>query len=273
MRARQGKLKSVKIGRNWVTKTEWIEEYLKTLGNEKTETQKTLQIKRKEPPINLPIETLTQKLNVSSIVVPRPIIRFRFVAIFILILFLGGLFLLGQIKPMILPENLRNIGPELTITLSVMSSKENQASTFKTFERYGQWLKENLESRAPILKTVYLVADDFITEKIFRFGRFVISPFSKVYQLVFLSEDKPKPEEKKETLEPETEKPEETKTKEGMVILPSQSQDEETIKKIKESFSDEVRVEIEDETSGFIIPIFREREGEKYLYLMVPIKN
>jgi len=29
LRARQGKLKSVKFGRNWVTKREWLEEYLK----------------------------------------------------------------------------------------------------------------------------------------------------------------------------------------------------------------------------------------------------
>ena len=29
LRARQGKLKAVKIGRNWLTKKEWIEEYQK----------------------------------------------------------------------------------------------------------------------------------------------------------------------------------------------------------------------------------------------------
>ena len=28
LRARQGKLKAVKIARNWVTKKEWLEEYL-----------------------------------------------------------------------------------------------------------------------------------------------------------------------------------------------------------------------------------------------------
>lgn len=34
LRARQRKLKAVKIGRNWLTKREWIEEYLK--NNKKT---------------------------------------------------------------------------------------------------------------------------------------------------------------------------------------------------------------------------------------------
>ncbi len=29
LRARQGKLKALKFGRNWITKKEWLEEYLK----------------------------------------------------------------------------------------------------------------------------------------------------------------------------------------------------------------------------------------------------
>jgi hypothetical protein len=37
LRARQGKLRAIKIGRNWVTKREWIEEYLrKYQGKEET---------------------------------------------------------------------------------------------------------------------------------------------------------------------------------------------------------------------------------------------
>ena len=36
LRARQGKLKSVKFGRNWVTTKEWLEEYLKNYSGVKT---------------------------------------------------------------------------------------------------------------------------------------------------------------------------------------------------------------------------------------------
>jgi hypothetical protein len=57
------------------------------------------------------------------------------------------------------------------------------------------------------------------------------------------------------------------------VVIPSTEKDEEVVKKIKESFSDEIKVEPKDETSGIIIPVFREREGEKYLYILVPVKN
>ena len=35
LRSRQGKLRAVKIGRNWLTKKEWIEEYLKDNKNNK----------------------------------------------------------------------------------------------------------------------------------------------------------------------------------------------------------------------------------------------
>ena len=33
LRARQGKLKAVKFGRNWVTKKEWLNEYLEEVDN------------------------------------------------------------------------------------------------------------------------------------------------------------------------------------------------------------------------------------------------
>ena len=60
--------------------------------------------------------------------------------------------------------------------------------------------------------------------------------------------------------------------KEGLVVIPSTEKAEETIQKIKASFSDEVRVTPEDESSGIIVPIFREREGQEYIYLMVPVR-
>ena len=61
--------------------------------------------------------------------------------------------------------------------------------------------------------------------------------------------------------------------KEGVVAVPSTGSDEEMRKKIQESFSDEVTIQRQDETSGLITPVFREREGGKYLYMMVPVKE
>lgn len=77
--------------------------------------------------------------------------------------------------------------------------------------------------------------------------------------------------------EPEKELPEEKPLpkpeKEGLVIIPSTKEDEEIKEKIKASFSDEVRVSPEDKTSGIIVPIFREKEGQEYPYIMVPVKE
>jgi len=57
----------------------------------------------------------------------------------------------------------------------------------------------------------------------------------------------------------------------GLVTIPSSSKDDDKKKDIQTSFSDEVRVEPVDLSSGYIVPIFREKEGDKFMYIMVPV--
>ncbi len=48
LRARQGKLKAIKFGRNWVTKKEWVDQYLehiKEYNNEKNHLSDTKKVK------------------------------------------------------------------------------------------------------------------------------------------------------------------------------------------------------------------------------------
>jgi len=247
LRARQGKLKAIKIGRNWVTKKEWLDEYLKNFSsNNKNEVLKKDELKKVEPPANLPVETEAIKLSLSLVEpsVSRTWLKFAVVLIFIL--FIGGSFLFWHVQR---DESLRSLKPG-----------ESRASTIETFKEYAYWLK----SQAPKVKTAYFTADDYVKEKFIQGYRIVVDPFSKVYRLVFSPPEKIETQEEPEILET---------TEEGMVVVPSTEDDEEMKTKIKEAFSDEVRVEIEDETSGIIIPVFREREGDKYLYIMVPVKN
>ena len=262
LRARQGKLKATKIGRNWVTKKEWLEEYLKVFGEKEIEKKTTPQFKKAEPPPNLPVETSTQKLEISIVEKSEPRIRLRLATVFIFILFLEGIFLLGRTKPNLFPEGIKDNYQKATVTIMEIGSGEVQASTIDVFKRYAFWLKGNLESRVPGFEIVYSAADNFVNRKLVQVGHSVLRPFSRFYQLVFSPEKKP-----------ETEEQETLGLKEGIVVVPSEGKDEEIKRKIKEAFSDEVRVEIKDETSGFIVPIFKEKEGEKYLYLMVPMKN
>jgi len=64
LRARQGKLKAIKFGRNWVTKKEWIQEYLSGIESYENNLNGKKKVKREEkkpdarlanPPKNLPI--------------------------------------------------------------------------------------------------------------------------------------------------------------------------------------------------------------------------
>ena len=55
LRARHGKLKSVKLGRNWMTTKEWLEEYLSHNGNGNGNGHAPVaRLAFAEPPENLP---------------------------------------------------------------------------------------------------------------------------------------------------------------------------------------------------------------------------
>jgi hypothetical protein len=53
LRARQNKLKAVKIGRNWVTTREWVEEYLNKIPNPKSQITNKFQFSKIIPKVIL----------------------------------------------------------------------------------------------------------------------------------------------------------------------------------------------------------------------------
>lgn len=225
LRARKGKLKTIKIGRNWVTKKEWIQEYLK-----KAEEYNNLKTKKVvSPPENLPIEVVSAR---PSLVKPVPQIQFIYVVALVFVLLVaGGIFALRQAQgDLEFAEWIGRVSyPHTGIaTISVPPVLKEVGGTFKKF---SQWIVE-----------IYTAANNFVEEKIAQ-GYKAFTQFWKA------------PEE------------------EGLVVIPSTEKDEEVKEKIKAAFSDEVKVEPKDKTSGIIAPIFREREGQKYLYILVPVQN
>jgi len=66
-------------------------------------------------------------------------------------------------------------------------------------------------------------------------------------------------------------------SREGLVVVPSSgdsAKDDVTKERIRKSFSDDVAVlPDEDGTAGMIQPIFRDSEGDQYLYVLVPIEE
>jgi len=69
LRARQGKLKAVKIGRNWITKKEWVKEYVERIeeyNNNNLHTEKFVAL-----PKNLPVKPLSRQWSFFQIRQPR----------------------------------------------------------------------------------------------------------------------------------------------------------------------------------------------------------
>ncbi len=66
-----------------------------------------------------------------------------------------------------------------------------------------------------------------------------------------------------------------TKAK-GLVVIPSKDKqmDADAIEQIKNSFSDNVKITPDESgESGIIQPIFRDKEGNEYIYVLVPIQE
>jgi len=88
LRARQGKLKALKLGRNWVTKKEWLKEYVGQVegynnqaNNHKKIKEKIIKIKEKtidsNAPENLPIEKF--RISLPNLERLRPALAFAVV--------------------------------------------------------------------------------------------------------------------------------------------------------------------------------------------------
>jgi len=307
LRARQGKLKAVKFGRNWVTKKEWLEEYLEKVEeyNNTLTAQKVV-----APPGNLPIEE------------PASLVRFGFIVALVFVLLVAGCvfgktsfqnvfetanpyvieisqasdlaakeifedtknsyaqipsltqefnegfdkgmaeifksassytYLIGGAGDIIV-ENVVEVLAEIVsdIPQSFVTVSLSTASIGDVFQEYGQWIGKStsgwFSSQTEEIVQNYWLLNDFLEGKIKTLSQL----FRKPEKIV------------EEKLIPKS-------AEGGAVIIPSTEKDEEVKEKIKSAFSDEVKVEPKDKTSGIIIPIFKEGEGQKYLYILVPI--
>ncbi|MCK4355316.1 hypothetical protein KAW43_03180 [Candidatus Parcubacteria bacterium] len=106
LRARQGKLKAVKFGRNWVTKKEWVQEYFGATNSEKAKEQagKTQKAQRflfsADRLFSSVAELLILVRRLSAnlkIVVKRPELKYAVVGV-LLFIFIGAGFVLGAPK-------------------------------------------------------------------------------------------------------------------------------------------------------------------------------
>ncbi len=315
LRARQGKLKAIKFGRNWVTKKEWLNEYLLEIeeyNNSFVKEKKTI-----APPRNLPTEEQFEKdvirLDVRKILKPELQVRFGFVVIFTLSLIVTSL-IFGQESFKSVYQNVStfvgSIDKQIDEVLADMPKEVqeivrgiNNNIDRKAIEivEISKWVVGNISNETAKPKSfvleireMYNLVDEFLDKKFVDLGKETYDAVSKRAQAVVSFASKVRDSyiaaddffEKKlsqgyKAITQLFKAPEEIKEEElipkpgeeGIVVIPSTEKDEELKKKIEESFSDEIMVEVKDKTSGIIKPIFKKDKDQEYLYILVPIKH
>jgi len=321
LRARQNKLKAVKFGRNWVTKKEWLDDYLaENSKNQKIKSEpihqnfsqrkEILSTEPKAPKIDfselryfmryaLPvvmilclsgtsiifgenIVSLTSKMNL------HPIQDFKDTIAFVASIEIPEVDIpeieMPKVKkpelkipkieiPPIKPVLVEAIGGTIVRSkgnlqnyLADTSAEANQILKYgvNVFQKFSSWCGSRIVA---IGKTIVEIPSK-ISRTFNKAGVLVKNKLGDVYDFFFpFSRQKiAVKSEPEEILISDS-------NQEGIIVIPSTEDNEKMEEKIKESFSDEVRVKPEDQDSGIIIPIFKEKEGDEYLYILVPIEN
>ena len=182
LRARQGRLKAIKFGRNWVTRKEWLKEYLEKVGeyNDKIKSPKFI-----APPENLPIEEVSNFQDFVSQRLKTPALRLGFLIVLVFISLTVTImfdkesfrnvfedispfmYIIGRAGDIIVEESFgaitgtiissvesfSNVGESIKIAIS--TRKNQTADIGGLFKEYGQWLSRS-----------YFTANDFIERKL-----------------------------------------------------------------------------------------------------------
>ena len=151
LRARHGKLKAMKFGRNWVTKKEWLDEYLKKTeeynNNNNNHSLKLDHAKKFiSPPGNLPIEKI-------------PVLRFSFVTALVFILLTAGI-TFGK-------ESFKNVFEDASGKLPLLVQGISQGFDRGTSVAISnfQFLISNLDENISLSRDALGIAGDIIIEK------------------------------------------------------------------------------------------------------------
>ncbi|MCX6760284.1 MAG: hypothetical protein NTW46_02995, partial [Candidatus Nealsonbacteria bacterium] len=223
LRIRQGKLKAVKLGRNWMTTKEWLDEYLKKIEKYEKETGRIF-IKKIKPKFQeQPITSKKEGINIGSSD----------------LMAIGGV----KIKSFLFPQKIIAV---LAI-IGIASSFFCGAIILNDKYILPSGLVKNLSAQTlQFIETTFSNYFSFLFDKASKFAEGIFK-WPKYFSLAPPIKDQ------------------------GSVVVPSTSEDGNLKIKIQNSFSDEVKVEPIDDTSGYIIPVFDDKSGDKYLYMMVPI--
>jgi hypothetical protein len=307
LRARQGKLMAVKIGRNWVTTRDWLDCYLKQVEVSKNHAAIINPCVQKRV-FKQAIDNLVDK-QLSGDLIKQKIVKIALrprryalsskiiakslpllVVILLILVFyqLWPDFEIFKSKAESYSLTLRQrftlstqlSKPGFADSLSIASEKDVWAglslNVKKVCDTAKQRIFEKLQSVEGVGITGRWISQTLLTMKNALWGLrniylAVIGDMQKLEQGLwfYLSGGRVFEQEIAKTDQPVP------KYQGGLIVIPSKGEQTDIAikEKIRLSFSDEVLVEPEDDNSGIITPVFKNKTGDHYLYMMVPTKN
>ncbi len=278
---RQGKLKSERHGKKWLTSRIWIGEYLGTLKEhyKSANSHYTNGFERISVREEIPVFLFSGKDFCKSPFsaksdfkeVPKSdfkiksdfVIAFSFSAI---ILFVVYFFSIGFLPNESISGAAKNFSARFST--SVVALVSDAGGAVIDFSDFSERTKNNFQSFFSGVKSVVFATRDFVLDpkaKLLGFGRMVRLAFAPPKE-VGLPAGSPT----------STAEPVEPQIRDGLVVFPSGGtvSKETAIKLVKDSFSDEVIVKPdEDGDAGVIQPAFKNGKGGEYIYVMVPAKK
>lgn len=285
LRARQGKLKAVKIGRNWSTTKEWLKAYVDQVEGykDKISVSRFMQSEAKiastrklpNPPENLPIEeTFAKPILIPALVSPKISFTelFKLTSAFAVVLVLLGF--TSVLSRDSLQEVSRDISPIMEYAVASATSylPDFEFGEVQNFAgsvggiggSYIAWLHNTFSGMVSGIATNVQSVHTSITQRIRSLGERFGDRFATE-----------KPRSTQEESSGDVDSPTGTPQveKRGLVVVPSTEDNEKVKEQVKQSFSDEVVVVPHDDESGIITPVFREREGSDFFYILVPLQD
>ena len=243
LRARQGKLRAVKQDRNWLTTKEWLEQYIESAETYKNGLEEKRNGNGVSSEVQKPMQTARVfpvppvNLPIAETIQQDDIVERS----------------LRKPIPRFAFSKLGAIAFPIAIAIFVLGSGpyffEGNFSQFKS-EQQIAGLSENIQQMSSSLGKFF---SQIVSNARSRFS-YIEDGFTHIEdgftQFKFTVEKK-----------------------RGLVVLPSGDNDELVKEQIRTSFSDEVNITLLDDDSGIITPVFRERIGIDYLYLLVPLND
>jgi len=178
LRARQGKLKAVKIGRNWVTTKEWVQGYEKKVKEYNNQLraeelavskQKAQEFKLPELKLSFPKQFLKPVLKLSlvfvlaitGIVMSRELVN-------------GFNHFVFEATPY-LKNVVADVSDGANDFINNSEIKENAKQTINTVGEYNQWLRDGFLNTSQKIVLGYFLSNDFVEKKIFSFAERLFS--------------------------------------------------------------------------------------------------